>query len=66
MKPETLPKIACSTIVRATTEGEEHGGLYVVDLNADTVRKVYSETAKGISWEGRGGDRYPPGRRSHP
>jgi hypothetical protein len=51
------PAVLVSSVVRATDQGESHGGVYLVDLNAGTSRQVIDWNAAGISWEGRGADR---------
>ena len=52
-----LPRIVCSSVVRSVHQGESHGGVYLVDLQAGTSEQVLDWTDDTIDWEGRGGDR---------
>jgi hypothetical protein len=54
---ERLPKIIASTVVRSAHKGEDHGGVYIIDLHTETVEQVISYNEPSISWEGRGGPR---------
>jgi hypothetical protein len=51
------PTVLVSSVVRATDQGESHGGVYLVDLEARSSRQVIDWNDAGISWEGRGADR---------
>jgi hypothetical protein len=51
------PTVLVSSVVRATDQGESHGGVYLVDLNRGSSRQVMDWNDAGISWEGRGADR---------
>ena len=51
------PTVLVSSVVRATVQGESHGGVYLVDLHGGESRQVMDWNASGISWEGRGADR---------
>lgn len=57
MSPSPLPRVLCSSVVRSVHQGESHGGLYLVDLEAGTSEQVLDWTDANINWEGRGGDR---------
>jgi hypothetical protein len=51
------PTVLVSSVIRATDQGESHGGVYLVDLSAGTSTQVIDWNEAGISWEGRGADR---------
>jgi hypothetical protein len=51
------PTVLVSSVVRATDQGESHGGVYLVDLASGESRQVIDWNDAGISWEGRGADR---------
>ncbi len=57
MSPSRLPRILCSSVVRSVHQGESHGGVYLVDLEAGSSEQVLDWTDANINWEGRGGDR---------
>ena len=52
-----FPAVVCSTILRDAQKGEEHGNIYVVDLETNEPQHTYSFTDDNIDWEGRGGER---------
>src|SRR5215211_3528020 len=54
---ERLPKIIASTVVRSAHQGENHGGVYIIDLHTEEVEQVVRYDDPSISWEGRGGPR---------
>jgi len=54
---ERLPKIIASTVVRSAHQGENHGGVYIIDLHTEAVEQVIGYDEPSISWEGRGGPR---------
>jgi len=54
---ERLPTIIASTVVRSTHQGESHGGVYIIDLETESVEQVIAYDDRSISWEGRGGPR---------
>ena len=54
---ERLPKIIASTVVRSAHQGEDHGGVYIIDLHTEAVEQVIRYDEPSISWEGRGGPR---------
>ena len=39
-------KIICSTVVRAAKQGDIHGGLYIIDVDSESVEKYipYSDS----------------------
>jgi hypothetical protein len=57
MTNSRLPRVVCSSVVRSVHQGESHGGVYLVDLQAGTSEQVLDWTDDTIDWEGRGGDR---------
>ena len=57
MAPSRLPRLLCSSVIRSVHQGESHGGVYLVDLHAQTTEQVLDWADEGIDWEGRGGDR---------
>ena len=52
-----LPKIVCSSVIRASQRGDSHGGIYMVDLATDKVDLLLDWDRPDIDWDGRGGDR---------
>jgi hypothetical protein len=53
----SLPRVLCSSVIRSVHQGESHGGVYLVDLEAGTAERVIDWSDDTIDWEGRGGDR---------
>jgi hypothetical protein len=54
---QNLPTVITTSVVRSARQGESHGGIYLVDLQAGTFDQVIDWNDRSISWEGRGGDR---------
>lgn len=52
-----LPKVITTSVIRTAHKGESHGGVYIVDLEDETHRKVIDWNDDDIDWEGRGGER---------
>ncbi len=52
-----LPKLLVSSVVRGSQQGDSHGGLYLVDIDAGQYEQVVDWNTSGIDWEGRGADR---------
>lgn len=52
-----LPTLIMSSVVRASHQGESHGGVYLVDMASDSIDQVLDWDDPSIDWEGRGGDR---------
>lgn len=46
-----------SSVVRSSHRGESHGGVYLVDLERESIEQTVDWNAVDIDWEGRGGDR---------
>jgi hypothetical protein len=51
------PKLLVSSVVRGSQQGDSHGGLYLVDMNALSFEQVLDWNASDIAWDGRGADR---------
>ncbi len=51
------PVVLCSSVIRSSTEGESHGGLYLVDLDNERVKQVVDWEEQNIDWSGRGAER---------
>lgn len=52
-----LPMIITSSVIRGADQGDSHGGVYLIDLEKDKVKKVLDWNTTDIDWAGRGGDR---------
>ena len=52
-----LPRVICSSVVRSAMQGDSHGGIYLVDLQSEEIRKVVDWNTTTIDWSGRGLDR---------
>lgn len=52
-----LPRLIVSSVVRGSRQGDSHGGLYLVDMDANRYEQVLDWNACDINWEGRGADR---------
>lgn len=57
MSTASLPRVLCSSVIRSVHQGESHGGVYLVDLEAGAAERVIDWSDDSIDWEGRGGDR---------
>jgi hypothetical protein len=44
-------------VVRGSSQGESHGGVYVVDLDQQSIEQVIDWNTVDIDWQGRGADR---------
>jgi hypothetical protein len=51
------PKLLVSSVVRGSQQGDSHGGLYLVDMNALSFEQVLDWNSSDIAWDGRGADR---------
>jgi len=49
--------LAATTMVRGTIKGEQHGAVYLLDLQQQAGAQVLSWTRPAISWDGHGGAR---------
>lgn len=52
-----LPSVIATSVVRASNQGESHGGVYIVDLETGSSNQMIDWNDASISWEGRGADR---------
>lgn len=52
-----LPTVIASSVIRTSSQGESHGGLYLVDLETGSFEQVLDWNDGSISWEGRGAER---------
>ena len=52
-----LPPVVCTTIVRTAHKSENHGGIFLVDLETGRYSQIVDWTDESIDWAGRGGDR---------
>jgi hypothetical protein len=52
-----FPRLLVSSVVRGSQQGDSHGGVYLVDLNAQAAEQVLDWNDGSIDFEGRGGDR---------
>jgi hypothetical protein len=52
-----LPTLVATSVVRGSQQGESHGGIYVVDFQAQSGRQVVDWNKGNIDFTGRGADR---------
>lgn len=52
-----MVKLVTSSVVRGAQQGESHGGVYLVDLESQSVQQPIDWDTAGIDWQGRGRDR---------
>lgn len=52
-----LPKIIATDVIRSAYQNESHGGIYLVDLEQETIQKMVDWDRANINFEGRGLDR---------
>jgi hypothetical protein len=50
-------KLVATSVVRGSHQGESHGGVYLIDLEAREIRQVIDWNTATIDWQGRGWDR---------
>jgi hypothetical protein len=50
-------KLVTTSVVRGSRQGESHGGVYLIDLEAREVTQQLDWNKAGIDWQGRGWDR---------
>lgn len=53
----TLPRLITTSVVRGSSQGESHGGIYLVDFNTQQVDQVVDWNTADIDFTGRGWDR---------
>lgn len=52
-----MTTLIASSVVRGSQQGDSHGGVYLVDLDAQQVEQVLDWNTMDIDWQGRGADR---------
>lgn len=52
-----MTTLIATSVVRGSQQGESHGGVYLVDLDAENVTQVIDWNRGDIDWQGRGWDR---------
>jgi hypothetical protein len=52
-----VTKLLATSVVRGSVQGESHGGVFLIDLDAETVEQKLDWDTADIEWEGRGWDR---------
>jgi hypothetical protein len=50
-------KLVATSVVRGSHQGDSHGGVYLLDPEAGTVRQTVDWNTVAIDWQGRGWDR---------
>lgn len=50
-------KLLTTSVVRGSQQGQSHGGVYLIDLEAQTVLQTLDWNRSDIDWQGRGWDR---------
>jgi hypothetical protein len=50
-------RLITTSVVRGSHQGESHGGVYLIDLEARAVRQTVDWNKTDIDWQGRGWDR---------
>jgi len=52
-----MTRLVTTSVVRGSDQGESHGGVYLVDLERQTVAQTVDWNRTDIDWQGRGWDR---------
>jgi hypothetical protein len=52
-----MTKLITTSVIRGSNQGESHGGIYLIDLDARTVVQTIDWDTVDIDWQGRGWDR---------
>ena len=52
-----MVKLVATSVVRGSSQGESHGGVYLIDLHERVVDRVIDWDTADIDWQGRGADR---------
>lgn len=50
-------KLLATSVVRGSQQGESHGGVYLLDVQHQTVKQTVDWNTVDIDWQGRGWDR---------
>jgi hypothetical protein len=49
--------LIATSVVRGSHQGESHGGVYLVDLDGQSIEQLIDWNTEDIDWQGRGWDR---------
>lgn len=52
-----MAKAIVSSVIRASQKGDEHGHIFIIDLDSEDFECVFSLADQDINWAGRGGER---------
>jgi hypothetical protein len=52
-----MTKAIVSSVIRASQKGDEHGHIFVADIEKEEFKCVFSLADQDINWAGRGGER---------
>ncbi|MCJ7556110.1 MAG: hypothetical protein MUP90_04240 [Gammaproteobacteria bacterium] len=52
-----MTKLITTSVIRGSNQGESHGGVYLIDLDARAVVQTIDWDKADIDWQGRGWDR---------
>lgn len=52
-----MVRIVATSVIRGSSPGDSHGGLYVIDFEKERVYQPIDWKSKDIDWRGHGGDR---------
>jgi hypothetical protein len=52
-----MAKAIVSSVIRASQKGDEHGNIFIADLDKEKFEGVFSLADQDINWAGRGGER---------
>jgi len=52
-----MVKLVATSVVRGSRQGESHGGIYIVDFEAERTYQPVDWNTMDIDWQGRGWDR---------
>jgi len=52
-----MVKLVATSVVRGSRQGDSHGGVYLIDLESQSVYQKIDWNAVAIEWQGRGWDR---------
>lgn len=52
-----MTTLIATSVIRGSTQGESHGGVYLIDLERERVRQTIDWNTVDIDWQGRGWDR---------
>lgn len=52
-----MTNLIATSVIRGSTQGESHGGVYLIDLERERVKQTIDWNTVDIDWQGRGWDR---------